>query len=47
MRNFTGIVLFLALLAFTQTTSAQSKNKDYKSYPYWIDMMQDPDAKLF
>ncbi|MEA3504051.1 MAG: PKD domain-containing protein [Bacteroidota bacterium] len=45
MRKYIFIV---AVLAFTITVSVTAQNtKDYKSTPYWIEMMQDPSANFF
>ncbi len=39
-------VLFTLLFA-TVTGSSQETHTDYKSYPYWIEMMQDQNANFF
>ncbi len=44
-----GLFTLLGLLAiffYVQTTEAQ-ENKDYTSYPYWIEMMQDQDVNFY
>jgi len=47
MKKFTVIALFFALFFTIQSASSQDTQKDYSSYPYWIDMMQDPNANFF
>lgn len=47
MRKYSSLFLFFILFSFSQPLSSQTNQKDYKSYPYWIDMMQDPDANFF
>jgi len=49
MKNITLIVVFMTALLFighAQTTGAKVQ-KDYARYPYWIEMMQDPDANFY
>ncbi len=47
MKHFLRLA-FIAVLFFAfQSADSQTSSKDYKSYPYWIDMMQDPDANFF
>lgn len=45
MKKTTGFILFFAL--FFISIATYSQDKDYKSYPYWIDMMKDPNANFF
>lgn len=47
MKQFFRLALFCALFFLFSTAKSQTTNKDYKSYPYWIDMMQDPNANFF
>ncbi len=47
MRNFTRLALFFALFITINSAQGQAVNQDYKTYPYWIDMMQDPDANFY
>ncbi|HAW51978.1 MAG TPA: hypothetical protein DCX54_06560, partial [Flavobacteriales bacterium] len=41
------IVLLLSFVFFTAGFYAQSVISDTSSFPYWIDMMQDPKANFF
>ncbi len=47
MKNITKVLLFIAFLLFWGPAFNQEVIKDYKSYPYWIEMMQDPNANFF
>ncbi|HLO92530.1 MAG TPA: PKD domain-containing protein [Lentimicrobium sp.] len=47
MRKSTGLILFFTLFFALVSGFSQNGPKDYKSYPYWIDMMQDPNANFF
>ena len=50
MRKLTLLVAFVVAFIFTgisQNATYLDKNKDYASYPYWIDMMQDEDANFY
>lgn len=47
MKKITGLALFFVFLLSFNTTQAQKATKDYHTYPYWIDMMQDPNANFF
>jgi PKD repeat protein/photosystem II stability/assembly factor-like uncharacterized protein len=47
MRKFTALVLFFTFFIVSQPAMSQTNQKDYKSYPYWIEMMQDPEANFF
>jgi len=47
MRNFTRITLFFALILTCGLVTGQETGKDYHSYPYWIEMMQNPDANFY
>lgn len=47
MRKITCLALLFGLLFSFQNAVGQTDAKDYKSYPYWIDMMQDPNANFF
>ena len=48
MKNLFLFVLMTALTVsvFSQTEIATT-NADTADYPYWVDMMQDPDANFF
>lgn len=47
MKKITLITLFLFFVCACITAQDTSVVKDYHSYPYWIEMMQDPDANFF
>ncbi len=47
MRNFTRLLGVLAFVLFIQNSYSQESSRDYKAYPYWIEMMQDPNANFF
>jgi photosystem II stability/assembly factor-like uncharacterized protein len=49
IKSFTKLLLSALLLAGGLSLSAQNKPvvNDYASSPYWIDMMQDPNANFF
>ncbi len=44
--RLTTLALFFAF-ALSIGIKAQDTARDFKSYPYWIEMMQDPDANFF
>lgn len=41
------IVFCLVLSSFISSGQDQSNERDYRNYPYWVDMMQDPNANFF
>lgn len=41
------IVAYIVLSSITATAQNQSSDRDYQTYPYWVDMMQDPNANFF
>jgi len=47
MRIFTLAIIAILLSVSLPDVQAQSTDKDYHSYPYWVEMMQDPDANFF
>ncbi len=47
MKHIIRLAITCALLISFQVVKSQSTSPDYKSYPYWIDMMQDPNANFF
>lgn len=46
MRVFT-LATVIFILSISTMSNAQESVRDYHSYPYWIEMMQDPDANFF
>jgi len=46
-RFFASLLLVLSLLCFTPLYSQITVPSDTAEYPYWIQMMQDPDANFF
>ncbi len=47
MKKITGNLLLFALIITFWGASAQDTPKDYRTYPHWIDMMQDPESNFF
>lgn len=47
MKKFTLCFLFFASVTISFNIQAQTPQKDYHSYPYWIDMMEDPNTNFF
>ena len=49
MKKFTLIAVLIAAFSFSAFTqaNAQKNKKDYANHPYWIEMMQDPDANFY
>lgn len=47
MKKLLVLVLFFAFSFSTQNVIGQTVVHDYKSYPYWIEMMNDPDANFY
>jgi hypothetical protein len=41
------IVVYIVLSSLTTAAQNQSHDIDYRTYPYWVDMMQDPNANFF
>lgn len=47
MKKFTLFTLFFLIISACLTAQDTGVTKDYHSYPYWIEMMQDPQANFF
>lgn len=47
MRKLSAVILLIVTLAALQTVNAQEQKPDTSAYPYWIEMMQNPDANFF
>ena len=49
MKKYTLFAVLVAAFSFTALSQAnlQKNKKDYAHYPYWIEMMQDPDANFY
>lgn len=45
MKKFTPAIVIVLLCSFSAIS--QQEIGDYKSYPYWIEMMEDPNANFF
>ncbi|HLN52959.1 MAG TPA: PKD domain-containing protein [Lentimicrobium sp.] len=47
MKHIFRLTLICTLFFLINTAESQNSGKDYKNYPYWIEMMQDPEANFF
>lgn len=47
MKSTQMLLLGLGLVLHSASTEAQNQVKDTADYPYWIEMMKDPDANFF
>ncbi|HLN53230.1 MAG TPA: T9SS type A sorting domain-containing protein [Lentimicrobium sp.] len=47
MKKSAFAALLFVLLLSSITGNSQENKRDYKSYPYWIEMMEDPNANFF
>lgn len=47
MKKITLITLILSIILVFCIKTTMAQEKDYSTYPYWVDMMQDPDANFF